>query len=101
MTDKIKEYPVHALNWWDKGTTLTLQKAKQELSRKFCLVSGIDENTLLTKGSEQVEREVKEAIEVAASDGGFMLGPGCAMKAGTPEANISAAFEAAKKYGKY
>ncbi len=98
MMDKMQKYPVHALNWWDKGTTLTLQKAKASLSGKFCLVAGIDFNTLLRE-PEQIEQEVKHAIETAAPNGGFMLGPGCVMNAATPERNIKAAINAAMKYG--
>lgn len=100
LLDRIKKYPVQALNWWDKGTTLTLQRAKSELTKTFCLVAGIDHAGTLLKSPEDVEREVKEAIEVAALNGGFILGPGCVMSAATPEPSIMAALEAALKYGK-
>lgn len=101
LIDKMSSYPVNAINWWDKGTTLSLRKAKDSLSKKFCLVAGLDHVGTLLKGPDEVEREVKAAIEMAAQGGGFMLGPGCTMNAKTSERNIAAALNAATKYGKY
>lgn len=101
LLDRIRKYRVNALNWWDKGTTLTLHKAKSELSKTFSLVAGIDHAGTLLTSPEEVDREVKEAVQVAAPDGGFILGPGCVMSVSTPEQNIRAALEAALKYGKY
>lgn len=101
MMDKISKYPVDAINWWNKGTTLTLQKAKTNFANKFCLIAGIDHMMTLMKEPQDVENEVKEALEHGAVNGGFMLGPGCVMNAATPEQNIRAAIEANIKYGKY
>lgn len=101
IVDRIKKYPVQALNWWDKGTTLTLRKAKSELSKMLCLNAGIDHTGTLLGNPEDIQREVKESIKVAAPNGGFILGPGCVMRPTTPERNISAALETAWKYGKY
>lgn len=85
-------------------TTRNKQRQRQQKKKrvkKFCLVAGLDHVGTLLKGPDEVEREVKAAIEMAAQGGGFMLGPGCTMNAKTPERNIAAALNAATKYGKY
>jgi uroporphyrinogen-III decarboxylase len=48
-----------------------------------------------------VERTVREAIEVAAPGGGFILGTSDSIREGTPMANVRAYFAAAHTYGTY
>jgi uroporphyrinogen decarboxylase len=48
-----------------------------------------------------VGEQCREALEVLAPGGGFILGPGCALPAITPDENIDAMIESAHKYGTY
>ena len=57
--------------------------------------------TLLRGAPEDVEREARECIEAAAADGGFILGSGDGLIAGTPEENIFRMVKAGAKYGQY
>jgi uroporphyrinogen decarboxylase len=48
-----------------------------------------------------IEQQCREALQVLAPGGGYILGPGCALPAITPDDNIDAMIEAAHKYGTY
>jgi uroporphyrinogen decarboxylase len=50
---------------------------------------------------EQIEQTVREAIEIAAPGGGFILGSSDSIREGTPLQNVRAYFAAALKYGRY
>ena len=66
------------------------------------LLGPIDPSGVLHQGSvEDVETACREAIEVLAPGGGFILGPGCALPSTTPASNIDMLVECAKTYGKY
>lgn len=62
----------------------------------------IDPGEILAKGSPQaVLDKCREAIDILAPGGGFILGPGCALPATTPEENKDALISAAKRFGRY
>lgn len=66
------------------------------------LLGPIDPSGVLHDGTvEDVETACRDAIEVLAPGGGFILGPGCALPATTPPQNIDKLVECAKVYGKY
>jgi len=48
-----------------------------------------------------VTTEARNAIEVLAPGGEFILGPGCALGSDTPDTNVDALIEAAHRYGVY
>lgn len=54
-----------------------------------------------TRASNQVEAEVKKAIDDCLGGGGFMIVPGCAIYQDTPFENINANGRAISKYGIY
>jgi len=96
-----KNYPVDAINWYDNSFT-PLEKAKEIYGNKFCLIGGVDQRETMLHGSpQQVETTVKDAIESAGENGGFMIGPGCTLNAETPLANYNAVAKAVEKYGRY
>ncbi|MHC1635242.1 MAG: uroporphyrinogen decarboxylase family protein [Candidatus Methanospirareceae archaeon] len=99
----LREYPpIQVLSWWDRGANLSLKEAKEKYGRKIVLSAGIDQTRTLLFGSPRdVEEEAKDAIRTAARGGRFILSPGCEVAPQTPEENIFAMIEAAKKYGKY
>ncbi len=47
---------------------------------------------------ELVMEKCNEALENLSDGGGYILGPGCALPPTTPDENIVAMIEAAKKY---
>jgi uroporphyrinogen decarboxylase len=76
--------------------------AKRATAGKTTLLGPIDPSGVLHQGSiGDVEKTCREAIEVLAPGGGFILGPGCALPGTTPPKNIDKLVECAKVYGKY
>ena len=98
LIDEVLDYGANSLHWWDKGTTLSLERAKAELSDRFCLAGGIDHKETMLKTALEVEAEVRDAIRAVDGEG-FILGPGCTLSPRTPRANMLAAIAAARKYG--
>jgi MtaA/CmuA family methyltransferase len=75
--------------------------AKAHARGKTTLLGNID-TSILTYGTPQdVEDACRAAIDILGPDYGFILGPGCAMGPETPDDNIHALVESAKKYGVY
>ncbi|MGD2142457.1 MAG: uroporphyrinogen decarboxylase family protein [Candidatus Bathyarchaeota archaeon] len=96
-----ERYPVDAINWWDHGFT-PLERGKAVYGEKFCLIGGINHRkTMLTGTPQQVEAEVKDAIERAGKGGGFIIGPGCTLSQETPLSNYNAVARAVEIYGRY
>jgi uroporphyrinogen decarboxylase len=103
MLDLAADYPnMTGLNWWDRGTQVSLKDAKAKFGGRQCLVAGIDQTrTIMTGSPQDVEAEAKDAIEQAGKGGGFILFSGCDLPIKTPLENIQAMSSAAKKYGTY
>jgi uroporphyrinogen decarboxylase len=77
------------------------QKAKDAGRCKTCFVGPIDTALLASGTPGEIEDACREAIAIMAPEGGFILGPGCALGTETPDENIRALVEAAQKYGRY
>ncbi|GIL14471.1 MAG: uroporphyrinogen decarboxylase [Chloroflexota bacterium] len=78
-----------------------MRVAKDHARGKTTLLGNID-TSILTYGTPQdVEDACRAAIDILGPDYGFILGPGCAMGPETPDDNIHALVESAKKYGVY
>ena len=81
---------------------IDLAEAKRLYGERTCLKGYVDLLYVLKMGTpELVERTVREAIEVAAPGGGFILGTSDSIREGTPMENIVAYFETARRYGQY
>lgn len=79
-----------------------MHRAKAAAQGKTTLLGPIDPSGILTNGTpEDVTAKAREALEILAPGGGFILGPGCALPATTPDENIDALIDAAKRYGSY
>ena len=80
------------------------QKADQQTSKaaaagKATLLGPIDPSEVMAYGTpELVMEKCNEALENLSPGGGFILGPGCALPPSTPDDNIDAMIEAAKKF---
>ena len=76
--------------------------AKRAAAGKTTLLGPIDPSGVLHEGSpESVESACREALEVLAPGGEYILGPGCALPATTPHANIDKLIECARTWGTY
>jgi uroporphyrinogen decarboxylase len=76
--------------------------AKRATAGKTTLLGPIDPSGVLHEGSlESVESACHEALDVLAPGGDYILGPGCALPATTPHANIDKLIECARTWGAY
>jgi len=77
------------------------QRIKDIARGRTCLLGNIDTSLLAMGTPDEVDAACRSLIEVWKPDSGFILGPGCAMGSTTPQDNIHALVESAKKYGVY
>jgi uroporphyrinogen decarboxylase len=77
-----------------------LKTAQKAAARKTTLLGPIDPSDVMAYATPDVVVEkCREALQIMGSDGGFILGPGCALPATTPDENIHAMIETAKEFG--
>ncbi len=80
----------------------SLRAAKEATRGRAAVLGMVDPANVLERGTpETVTAKARDAIEVLAPGGGFILGPGCALTPETPEENIKALLEAAERFGRY
>ncbi|NOZ28781.1 MAG: hypothetical protein GXP39_12115 [Chloroflexi bacterium] len=79
-----------------------MRKVKEATRGKTTVLGPVDPNNVMALGTpDLVEEKCREAIEILAPGGGFILGPGCALPPETPPENVHAMIEAARRYGRY
>lgn len=75
------------------------KQAKAAAQGKATLLGPIDPSWVMVHSSPEVVMEkCQEAITNLSPGGGFILGPGCALPATTPDENIHALVESAKRF---
>jgi uroporphyrinogen decarboxylase len=90
------------LNPLEPQAGMDLKMVKDAYGDKICLLGNIDCRELLPAGTpDQIEAAVKQAIEVAARGGGYILCDSNSLHPGVNPENCIAMFEATKKYGLY
>jgi uroporphyrinogen decarboxylase len=90
------------LNPLEPQAGMDLKKVKDTYGGKICLLGNIDCKELLPAGTtDQIEAAVKQAIDVAAGGGGYILCDSNSLHPGVNPENCIAMFEATKKYGLY
>ena len=80
----------------------SMPAARQALKGKAVFLGPVNPELMwAAQDPAEVEMAAREAIEILAPGGEFILGPGCALGYNTPPDNIHALVEAAWKYGRY
>jgi len=93
---------IDALDPLEPKANMDLKFMKENYGHRICLIGNIDNRTTLPNGTpEDVEKEVKEKIRIAAPDGGYILHSGHSIGTDVPTENIFAMVRAARKNGKY
>jgi uroporphyrinogen decarboxylase len=79
-----------------------LREAKRLYGERICLKGYIDLLYVVKMGTpEDVERAVRETLEIGMPGSGFILGSSDSFRDGTPVENIRAYFRTALKHGQY
>jgi uroporphyrinogen decarboxylase len=80
---------------------VNLAEAKRRIGDTVCLKGYIDLYHVIQKGTpELIANTVREAIDIAAPGGGFILGTSDSIRA-APVENVRAYFNAGRKFGRY
>ena len=81
---------------------MDIGEAKEKIGDKVCLMGNIDCIRTLVSGTvEDVEEEVKQTIEIAAPNGGYILASSNTIHPGVKPENYIAMVKALHKYGVY
>jgi len=79
---------------------MDLRWVKEHYGQRFCIIGNIDSSRTLPFGSpEDVIAEAKEAIDIAAPGGGYVLASDHSLHDGIPIENILALFRLGTDYG--
>ena len=84
----LRDYPVAGISWSHGVTGPSISEARREYAG--CLITGLDETRIMQKTREEVQTEIKQAIENAGGRG-FIAASGCAVPTETPEELLKAA----------
>ncbi len=80
---------------------MDLRAVKAKYGRRLCLIGNIDSSRTLPYGTpEDVAHEVREAIDIAAPGGGYILASDHSLHDGIPIDNITTMFRVGAEYGR-
>lgn len=78
-----------------------LADAKSRIGDRVSIKGNLNTTALVSSGPEVIYEMSKQAMEDAATEGGFILSSGCALGRDTPPENVEAMAQAALDYGQY
>jgi uroporphyrinogen-III decarboxylase len=78
-----------------------LRAAKAAVAERTTILGPVNPVTIWGGTPDAVMDEARAAMDVLAPGGGFILGPGCALGLDTPDENVHALIEAARRFGVY
>ncbi len=79
----------------------SLKKMFQTSQGRAVVVGNVPPLLFANGTKEDIEAAVRECMQIADGESGYVLSSGCAVPPGTPLENIMAFMEAADKYGRY
>ena len=94
----IRDIPRGTVIWYFEH--MDMAKAKEVLGDNACIAGGLPASVLCTGTPVDVKEQCRQAIEICAPGGGYILTAGASMNKGNPD-NLRAMMEAAKEYGVY
>ncbi len=79
---------------------MDLRWVKEHYGRRFCIIGNVDSSRTLPFGTpEDVAAEAREAIDIAAPGGGYVLASDHSLHDGIPVENIQALSRVGREYG--
>jgi len=100
--DMFIEAGVEAIHPIQRTAGMDLRETKEKYGDRLCIIGNIDSSRTLPYGTpDDVRAEVKEAIQIAAPGGRYVLASDHSLHDGIPVENIVAMFDAAREYGQY
>jgi len=91
---------IRAIHPLQRTAGMDLRWAKENYGQRFCIIGNIDSSRTLPYGTPaDVAAEVREAIDIAAPGGGYVLASDHSLHDGIPVENILALSHAGLEYG--
>ena len=98
-TDRLELFPDTGASCISLDHKTDIARAKEVLQGKMCFAGNVDPVQVMLQGSvEDVEQTCKKIIEVAGTDGAFVLMPGCDIPPDVPYENIQKFIQVAREY---
>jgi uroporphyrinogen decarboxylase len=98
-TDRLDLYPLTGASCISLDHKTDIAKAKEVLHGQMCFAGNIDPVEIMLQGSvRDVEEACKRTIEIAGTDGGFVLMPGCDIPPTIPYENIQKFIQIARDW---
>ncbi|MBL7199512.1 MAG: hypothetical protein ISS56_05140 [Anaerolineae bacterium] len=99
--DDLAQTQIAAIHPLQRTAGMDLAAVKEGYGDRFCLIGNIDSSRTLPYGTpEQVAAEVREAIDIAAPGGGYILASDHSLHDGIPVENILTMFQVGAEYGR-
>jgi uroporphyrinogen decarboxylase len=84
------------------GPGIDIRKAKQKAGEKICLLGNLDPINVLYRGTpEMAGKEAERIIKIGKENGGYLFNSGEMIPRDTPEENMRAMIQTAKKFSTY
>lgn len=98
--DDLAQTRISSVHPLQRMAKMDLRAVKEKYGRRFCLIGNIDSSRTLPFGTpEEVAAEAREAIDIAAPGGGFILASDHSLHDGIPVANIRELSRVGTDYG--
>ena len=98
--DDLAETRIASIHPMQRTAGMDLKTIKEKYGDRFCLIGNIDSSQTLPYGSvDEVVAEVKEALDIAAPGGGYILASDHSLHDGIPIENITEMFRIGREYG--
>jgi uroporphyrinogen decarboxylase len=100
--DDLAQTKICSVHPLQRTAHMDLRTIKEKYGHRFCIIGNIDSTRTLPFGTPaDVAAEVKEAIEIAAPGGGYILASDHSLHDGIPMENIEVMFKTGLELGKY
>jgi uroporphyrinogen decarboxylase len=98
--DDLAQTRIAAVHPLQRTAGMDLHEVKQKYGKRFCIIGNIDSSRTLPLGSPaDVAAEVREAIDIAAPGGGYILASDHSLHDGISVENILEMFRVGREYG--
>jgi len=97
-TAVLEEYATSGANVYEVDYKVDLKQCKEQIGSKICLMGNVNPIMLWQGDVATAYCLCREAVEIGAPGGGFILGTGCETAVQTPVENLKAMVEVAHSY---
>lgn len=102
LLEPFSKIGIDAINPLEPLAGMKIGKVKKDYGDQMCLIGNIDCGELLSNASpEDVRQVVKETIEKAAPEGGYIMASSNEIHSAVKPENFKAMIETTKQYGQY